>query len=95
MNNVLNYKRPALPIKYSYYQPNGSGRDSFIHHVSLNQSDFTYVPKAPQLQANRQPGVANGMPASVCVRPGSQAAPRAVVGYTGHPPIPADAPKPE
>ena len=95
MNNPLNYKHPALPIKYSYYQPNGSGRDSFIHHVSCNQSDFTYVPKAPQLQANRQPGVSNGMPASICVRPGSQSVPRAVAGYTGHPPIPAGAHKPE
>ena len=39
---------PAVPIKYNFYHSDGGGRDGFIRHVSEHQTQFNYVPKAPE-----------------------------------------------
>jgi len=73
----------AAPIKYSFYHSDGAGRDSFIRHVSENQTPFNYVPKSPEFAGNRQPGMAAHVPGySVDYLP-KPAMPKAVMGYTG------------
>ena len=38
----------AVPIKYNFYHSAGDGRDGFIRYVSEHQTNFNYVPKAPE-----------------------------------------------
>ena len=45
----------AIPIKYNFYHPNGTGRDGFISHTSEHQTNFSYVPKAPECKWRSSP----------------------------------------
>jgi hypothetical protein len=70
--------------RYNFYHADGNGRDSFIAHASAHQNEsFNYVPKAPEMAGNSQPGMSAGLPGhhSEIVREPANAQ---VVGYTGH-----------
>jgi len=74
----------VVSVKYALYQADGNGRDSFIQHVSQNQnSNFSYVPKAPEMPGNTQPGMASGLPDHY-MEAQVEPATAQVVGYTGH-----------
>lgn len=76
--------------------PNGTGRDGFISATSEHQTNFTYVPKAPEFVGTRMPGMASNM-VGLTSKPGSFPMPAQVTGYTGlrgpsgEPPTAADA----
>eukprot|EP00320_Phaeocystis_rex_P001486 CAMPEP_0119085818 /NCGR_PEP_ID=MMETSP1178-20130426/135270_1 /TAXON_ID=33656 /ORGANISM="unid sp, Strain CCMP2000" /LENGTH=101 /DNA_ID=CAMNT_0007068909 /DNA_START=22 /DNA_END=324 /DNA_ORIENTATION=+ len=74
----------GITIKYGFYHADGNGRDSFIHHVSQHQNEnFNYVPKAPEMPGNTQPGMASGLPGHYSQQV-AEAKTAQVVGYTGH-----------
>jgi len=71
-------------IKYAFYHADGGGRDSFILASSRNQNvNFNYVPKAPEMPGNKQPGMASSLPAQYMTQEFEPATAQ-VVGYTGH-----------
>jgi|EP00908_Phaeocystis_cordata_P002821 hypothetical protein len=71
-------------ISYAFYHPDGGGRDSFIHASSMQQNvNFSYVPKAPEMPGNVQPGMASGLPMSYLEQEVEHETAQ-VVGYTGH-----------
>ena len=70
--------------RYNFYHADGNGRDSFIHHASQHQNEnFNYVPKAPEMPGNTQPGMASGLPGHYSEE-ARESATAQVVGYTGH-----------
>jgi len=74
----------GIKLTYNFYHADGNGRDSFIAHASAHQNEsFNYVPKAPEMAGNSQPGMSAGLPGhhSEIVREPANAQ---VVGYTGH-----------
>jgi len=75
-------KAPTVGFKYNYYPPSGSGRDTFITHVSNNQTSWSYTQNPPWL--NMQQGQASNMTSRTTqsLRP-AVSGPK-IVGYTGH-----------
>ena len=70
--------------RYNFYHADGNGRDSFISHASAHQNEnFNYVPKAPEMAGNTQPGMSCGLPGHYSEE-APEAATAQVVGYTGH-----------
>lgn len=82
--------------KYNFYHSAGDGRDGFIKFVSDHQTDFTYVPKSPEMPGTRQPGMASNT-VGITNKPSYTDKPYGVTGYTGltpgykGEPTPADA----
>lgn len=72
----------AVPIKYNFYHSDGGGRDGFIRHVSEHQTQFNYVPKAPEFVGTRMPGMSSNM-VGLTNKPSYFDKPLAVTGYTG------------
>lgn len=73
-----------VKLTYNFYHADGNGRDSFISHASAHQNEnFNYVPKAPEMAGNTQPGMSCGLPGHYSEE-APEAATAQVVGYTGH-----------